>query len=250
MYYKCLSTLEGMAIPFPKETWLRDSKAALPALEGMIPACSSQRQLWNLTCSVQGACNRGKKGRLWMCTKTGMRTGKRARGVRRFTYSPRSRSQIFSICSGCRCFRELLSNSSISLVGDSMAAGSHWGWGGESLCSSFPASSLLWVQPSKSCSHFVTSPAASPETAQRGLGSQGTPAPGAPWRQPRKPAMMPAAARSRDRDRAVRRSGIESTSGLFFFPLNKATEAPLEDLEAKGELRSKESGEKVRSPVE
>lgn len=80
LYYKCLSTLEGMAIPFPKETWLRDSKAALSALEGMIPACSSQRQLWNLTCSVQGACNRGKKGRLWTCTKTGMRTGKRARG--------------------------------------------------------------------------------------------------------------------------------------------------------------------------
>lgn len=39
------------------------------------------------------------------------------------TYSPRSRSQIFSICSGCRYFRELLSNSSISLVGDSIAAG-------------------------------------------------------------------------------------------------------------------------------
>lgn len=39
------------------------------------------------------------------------------------TYKPRRRSQIFSICSGCRYFRELLSNSSISLVGDSIAAG-------------------------------------------------------------------------------------------------------------------------------
>ena len=55
-----------------------------------------------------------------------MREGNEAREVNRFTYSPRSRSQIFSICSGCRYFRELLSNSSISLVGDSIAAGYHW----------------------------------------------------------------------------------------------------------------------------
>lgn len=77
---------------------------------------------------------------------------------------------------------------------------------GESLCSSFQASSPLWVEPSKSFSHFVTSPAASPEMAQRGLGSQGNPTPGAPWRQPRKPAMKPATARDTDRNCAVRRS--------------------------------------------
>ena len=59
--------------------------------------------------------------------KIQMREGNGAREVNRFTYSPRSRSQIFSICSGCRYFRELLSNSSISLVGDSIAAGYHTG---------------------------------------------------------------------------------------------------------------------------
>ncbi len=36
------------------------------------------------------------------------------------THSPRSRSQIFSIWSGCKYLSEVLSNSSISLVGDSM----------------------------------------------------------------------------------------------------------------------------------
>lgn len=40
----------------------------------------------------------------------------------KYTHSPRSRSQIFSICSGWRYFRAVLSNSSISLVGDSMSA--------------------------------------------------------------------------------------------------------------------------------
>lgn len=37
------------------------------------------------------------------------------------THSPRSLSQIFSIWSACRYFRELFSKSSISLVGDSMS---------------------------------------------------------------------------------------------------------------------------------
>ncbi len=36
------------------------------------------------------------------------------------THSPRSRSQIFSIWSGCKYLSEVPSNSSISLVGDSM----------------------------------------------------------------------------------------------------------------------------------
>lgn len=38
-----------------------------------------------------------------------------------YTHSPRSLSQIFSICSGWRYFSAVLSNSSISLVGDSMS---------------------------------------------------------------------------------------------------------------------------------
>lgn len=128
-YYKCL-LLRVCPAPSQRKHDLatakhKDRKAALRALEGILD-CSLQRQLRNF-CSVQGACNSRKKWRLWTCSKMGMREVERAKGVSRFTYSPRSRSQIFSICSGCRCFRELLSNSSISLVGDSIAAGSHWG---------------------------------------------------------------------------------------------------------------------------
>lgn len=131
LYHKCL-LLRVCPAPSQRKHDLESAKpwdrnTALHALEGMVPDCSLQRQLWNFYCSVQGASNRRKKRQLCTCSQRGMREEKRAKGVSRFTYSPRSRSQIFSICSGCRCFRELLSNSSISLVGDSIAAGSHWG---------------------------------------------------------------------------------------------------------------------------
>lgn len=43
------------------------------------------------------------------------------KGKSGYTHSPRSLSQIFSICSGWRYFRAVLSNSSISLVGDSIS---------------------------------------------------------------------------------------------------------------------------------
>lgn len=88
-----------------------------------------------------------------MCSKMLTGEGNGAREVNRFTYSPRSRSQIFSICSGCRYFRELLSNSSISLVGDSIAASYHWEWGWKSLGCPLPAS---WpsMSPQPVC-HFL-----------------------------------------------------------------------------------------------
>lgn len=132
LYYKCL-LLRVRPAPSQRKHDLESAKpwdrraVALHALEGMIPDCSLQRRLWNFSCSVQGTSNRRRKRQLCTGSQMGMREEKRAKGVSRLTYSPRRRSQIFSICSGCRCFRELLSNSSISLVGDSIAAGSHWG---------------------------------------------------------------------------------------------------------------------------
>lgn len=111
------------------------------------------------------------------------------------------------------------------------------------MCSPFPASSPCWVQPNESFSHFVTSPAASPEMAQSLLGSEGTPAPGVRWRQLRKPAMMLTTAR--DTDKNCVSSGtkhLESAPDLFPFKQSHYRR-PLEGLEAKEELGGKERRE-------
>lgn len=87
----------------------------------------------------------------------------------------------------------MLSNSSISLVGDSIAAGSHWGRGGESWGRPLPGSSPGPARdPQPRARHFLSGPASPhPGRAWSCLGSRATLAPGAPGRQQRKPAAVP-----------------------------------------------------------
>lgn len=95
-----------------------------------LSCCIYGEQVWKLLSDFEGTSKKGKgkcynnfdNGRKW---EKNMKKKKKVK--KSTTYKPRRRSQIFSICSGCRYFRELLSNSSISLVGDSIAAGYRFG---------------------------------------------------------------------------------------------------------------------------
>lgn len=80
--------------------------------------------MWKLLGNFEGTGKKGKR----KCYNNFDNGRKQEKDMKKHTtYKPRRRSQIFSICSGCRYFRELLSNSSISLVGDSIAAGYRFG---------------------------------------------------------------------------------------------------------------------------
>lgn len=164
-----------------------------------------------------------------------MGEGKGAKEVDRCTYSPRSRSQIFSICSGCRYFRELLSNSSISLVGDSIAAGITGGEAGSAGASPAAAVGPARAPADLSVRVPVTFPRALPDCKRaQTAGGAARRGPSAPARRRRSPAMVPGKSPGAGTGLLLQKRAAPIYSNVHFRKEKKPQKRPGWQLEACG----------------